>query len=109
IEYSKLLPREALPTSWLKEPTVWEALLYGASEDPEEAETTDSTATQTKQGMPITALIRNLGNLSKCGLLVAGSDAERYVCGELMNQTRIRKGRVHPIALYLAAKIYALG
>lgn len=91
--YAQRLPREALPTEWLTQPDVWEALLYG----------------EDGRGMPTTALIRNLGNLSKCGLLTAGSDAERYVVGELMNETRIRQSRIHPMAAYIAAKQYAQG
>lgn len=87
------LPREALPTDWLNDPHVWEALLYG----------------ENGRGMPLTALIRNLGNLSKCGLLAPSSDAARYVVGELTNETRIRQARVHPIAVLVALKTYASG
>ena len=92
-EFARALPREALPTEWLNDPNVWEALLFG----------------EDGRGMPLTALIRNLGNLSKCGLLTSGSDAERYVVGELMNQTRIHSARVHPLALFIASKVYGQG
>lgn len=91
--YARILPREALPTEWLNDPNVWEALLFG----------------EEGRGMPLTAMIRNLGNLSKCGLLVSGSDAERYIVGELMNETRIHKARVHPLALFVASKVYGQG
>jgi 60 kDa SS-A/Ro ribonucleoprotein len=92
--FSRALPREALPTDWLNDPKVWEALLYGEGEG---------------GGMPVTALIRNLGNLSKCGLLTAGSAAERFVVGELLNESRLRAGRVHPLALFVANKVYGQG
>jgi 60 kDa SS-A/Ro ribonucleoprotein len=91
--YARAIPREALPTEWLNDPKVWEALLYG----------------EDGKGMPLTALIRNLGNLSKSGLLTASSDAARYVAGELTNQTRLRQARIHPLALFLAAKVYGSG
>src|SRR6516162_5311169 len=42
------LPREAVPTQWLNEALVWEALL---------------------EGMPMTAMIRNLGKMTSLGLL----------------------------------------
>jgi 60 kDa SS-A/Ro ribonucleoprotein len=93
IGYAKRLPREALPTEWLNDSAIWEALLYGNGSN----------------GMPLTALIRNLGNLSKHKVLTAHSDACRYVVGELLNQTRIASSRVHPITLYAAMKTYASG
>jgi 60 kDa SS-A/Ro ribonucleoprotein len=90
---ARTLPREALPTEWLNDPKIWEALLYGGH----------------GRGMPLAALIRNLGNLSKCGLLVAGSDATEYVAAQLTNAERIKAARVHPMAIFLAAKTYAAG
>ena len=94
IALAKRLPREALPTKWLKEPAILEALLYGEGAG---------------KGMPLTALIRNLGNLSRYGILTPRSDAARYVVGELLNETRIRKARVHPISLLIAEKVYGAG
>ena len=82
------LPREAIPTQFLKTPEVWEAML---------------------PGMPITALIRNLGNLSKCGLLVPLSDAENLVVSKLTDEEALRRGRVHPIQVLIALKTYASG
>ncbi len=82
------LPREAVPTEWLKEPIVWEALL---------------------EEMPMTALIRNLATLTRVGLLSLGSDAARKVIGEVTNPDRLRKARVHPIAVLAALKTYAQG
>ncbi|MEZ4669499.1 MAG: TROVE domain-containing protein [Anaerolineae bacterium] len=52
------LPREALPTQWLNDAAVWEALLAK---------------------MPLTAMIRNLGVMAKIGLLAPMSDAEKLI------------------------------
>ena len=82
------LPREAVPTEWLKEPEVWEALL---------------------EEMPMTALIRNLATLTRIGLVTAGSDAAAKVVAEITNAERLRKARVHPIAVLAALKTYAQG
>ena len=82
------LPREAVPTERLKEPEVWDALL---------------------QDMPLTALIRNLATLTRVGLLLPGSDAARKVVAAVTNEERLRKARVHPIAVLSALKTYAQG
>jgi 60 kDa SS-A/Ro ribonucleoprotein len=82
------LPREALPTQFLSDVVVWEALL---------------------EKMPMTALIRNLGNMSKVGLLVPMSKASKLVVERLMNSVLIEKARVHPIQVLLAAKTYESG
>jgi 60 kDa SS-A/Ro ribonucleoprotein len=82
------LPREALPTQWLNNAAVWEALLAK---------------------MPMTAMIRNLGNMSKSGLLVAGSDAEKHIVKALTDAKLLRKARVHPIAVLSALRVYAGG
>lgn len=82
------LPREALPTQWLKEAAVWEALLAR---------------------MPLTALIRNLGVMAKVGLLTAHSAAEARIVERLSDDEALRKARVHPIALLSALRVYAQG
>lgn len=82
------LPREALPTEMLIQAKVWEALL---------------------EDMPMTAMIRNLGNMSKCELLVGGSDAARKVVAEISDSERLRKARVHPLTMLNAMFIYAQG
>lgn len=82
------IPREALPTELLTQASIWEALL---------------------QDMPLTAMIRNLGNLSKCGLLAPGSAAADKVVAELSNAERLKKARVHPIAILNAMATYAGG
>lgn len=82
------LPREALPTNFLNEPEIWDALL---------------------QKMPMTAMIRNLGNMSKHGLLVPNSDAEKIVTERLADVDRLRRARVHPIQVLSALRVYAGG
>lgn len=82
------LPREALPTQWLNEARIWEALL---------------------EKMPVTAMIRNLGVMSKVGLLTPLSAAEDTVVERLTDAELLCKARVHPIALLSALKVYAQG
>ncbi len=82
------LPREAVPTVWLRDPNVWAALL---------------------DGLPITATIRNLATLTRIGLLVPGSGALRTVVDRLGDGERLRRARVHPIQVLAALKTYAAG
>jgi len=85
------LPREVLPTMALNDPDVWEALLYAGN------------------GMPFTAMLRNLGTMSKIGLLTQGSDASRFVIDRLHEEEAIRKARVHPIDMLKAKMVYQAG
>ena len=82
------LPREVVPTELLGEPEVWAALL---------------------PHMPMTALVRNLGNLSKVGLLTPLSAATTLAKAKITDETAIRKSRIHPFAILLGAKTYATG
>ena len=82
------LTREMVPTELLTHAVVWEALL---------------------DGMPHTALVRNLGVMSKVGLLVPASDVARTVVARLGDRDAIRRSRVHPVALLAAMKTYAQG
>lgn len=82
------LPRECLPTESLAFPEIWEALL---------------------QKMPVTATIRNLGKMSSIGIMGELSDAETKVCKLLSDVNVLKKGRVHPLSILTALKIYAQG
>lgn len=82
------LTREMIPTKFLSDPEVWEALL---------------------QKMPLTALIRNLGNMSKVGLLTPLSAASRLVVEKLSDATYLRKSRLHPFNIFKAQRQYGLG
>jgi 60 kDa SS-A/Ro ribonucleoprotein len=82
------LTREMVPTELLSRPIVWHALL---------------------DAMPLTALIRNLGVMTKTGLLVPGAEATRTVVARLGDRQAIRRARVHPLAVLAALKTYAQG
>ena len=82
------LTREMVPTELLTHAVVWEALL---------------------EGMPLTALIRNLGITGKVGLLVPLSDAVQSVTARLGDRKAIKAARVHPMAVLAALKTYAQG
>jgi 60 kDa SS-A/Ro ribonucleoprotein len=82
------LPREAIPTQWLNEAKVWEALL---------------------ERMPMTAMIRNLGKMTAIGLIKPFSKAKRLVLRKLKDETALARARIHPLAVLVAQKIYAQG
>jgi 60 kDa SS-A/Ro ribonucleoprotein len=82
------LPREAVPTQHLDSAEVWEALLAD---------------------MPVTALIRNLATMTRVGLLAPGAAATTRVTEVLGDPARLRKARVHPMAVLIALRTYASG
>ena len=82
------LPREAIPTQWLNEAVVWEALL---------------------ERMPMTAMIRNLGKMTSLGLLAPFSEAKGLIVRKLRDETALKRARIHPLAILVAQKIYAQG
>jgi 60 kDa SS-A/Ro ribonucleoprotein len=82
------LVREHIPSQWLNEAEVWEALL---------------------EKMPLTAMVRNLGKMSAIGLLSPLSAASKTVADRLTDGESLRKSRVHPIAILMASKVYAQG
>ena len=80
------LPWEAIPTSALNDPGVWKAML---------------------PNMPMTALIRNLGNMTSCEAI------EPMDCGDvvarLQDDEAIRKSRLHPFTVLQALAVYKAG
>lgn len=82
------LPREAVPTNLVNTPGVWEALL---------------------QKMPMTAMLRNLANMTRTGLLKPGSEATKLVCQRLLDEKRLKAARVHPLAILVAHATYEQG
>jgi len=82
------LPRECVRTEHLGEPVVLVALL---------------------ESMPLTALIRNLGNLTAAGVVAPFSAGTETVLAHLSDAERLRRSRVHPMALFLALRTYASG
>jgi 60 kDa SS-A/Ro ribonucleoprotein len=82
------LPREALETEHLTSPEVWEALL---------------------ENMPMTAMVRNLAAMTRVGVIAPGSAGTAKVVAQLGDVARIRRARVHPIALLAALRTYQAG
>jgi 60 kDa SS-A/Ro ribonucleoprotein len=82
------LPREAVLTEHLTSAEVWDALL---------------------EDMPMTAAIRNLATMTRVGVLARGSAGTAKVVAQLGDAERIRRARVHPIALLAALRTYAAG
>jgi 60 kDa SS-A/Ro ribonucleoprotein len=82
------LPREAVRTEHLASPEVWEALL---------------------EDMPMTAMIRNLATMTRVGVLKTRSAGTEKVVEQLDDADRIRRARVHPIAVLAALRTYSAG
>lgn len=85
------LPRECVRTEHLNDVGVWDALLRAGD------------------GMPVTALVRNLGKMTSIGLLAPLSDAARFVADRLGDVDAMRRGRVHPLSILVALKTYQHG
>ena len=82
------LPLEAVPTE-KRTRKVWEALI---------------------PTLGLTALIRNLGNLSKAGVLAKGQwSAVEQVTQRLTDTDQLKKARIHPIAVLAALLTYQQG
>jgi 60 kDa SS-A/Ro ribonucleoprotein len=84
------LPREALPTEALNDPKVWEALF---------------------EKMPMTAMIKNLGNMSseKINLFKPMSKFEQEAVRRLTDQKTLHDSMIHPFAVLLALTTYKSG
>ncbi len=82
------LPRECVPTEWLKSPEVWDALL---------------------EALPMTALIRNLSTMTRVGLVTQTSLATHTIVDRLCDPVRLGKARVHPLAVLSALVTYKSG
>lgn len=82
------LPREAIPTEFLGDASVWEALL---------------------QNMPATAMIRNLGKMTSVGLINTNSDGAKLVEEKFADAEWLRKSRLHPVTILNALSVYNSG
>lgn len=80
---------EMLPDHLLNEASVWEALL--------------------DKGLPVTALVRQLPRLTRLGLLSGSANWTSRVRATLTDPDALRRGRVHPFNLLVAARTYASG
>ena len=85
------LPRECVMSTHLQDPRVWEALLMAG------------------KGMPMTAMVRNLGKMTSVGLLKPLSEASRFVQERLEDEQALYRARVHPLSLLVALKTYSSG
>jgi 60 kDa SS-A/Ro ribonucleoprotein len=81
------LPREAVPAHWLKERTVWEALL---------------------SQMSLPELLESLPALSRVGLL-ADPEIVYAVAQTVTDRRRLGAARLHPAAILAAREAYARG
>jgi len=82
------LPREALQTEHLTSLEVWEALL---------------------ENMPMMAMVRNLATMTRAGVIAPASTGTAKAVAQLGDVARIRRARVHPIALLAALRTYEAG
>lgn len=82
------LPHECIPTGYKTNVKVQEALL---------------------QKMPMHAMIRNLANYTRSGLLTNTSEATQLIVERLNDAEYLQRSRVHPINVLNAMKTYASG
>lgn len=82
------LPREVLPTEILTKPEVWEALL---------------------PHMGMEAMVRNLGNMTRSGMLAPLSSGSKLVVEKMLNSEIVRKSRIHPIKVLAGLLTYGAG
>jgi 60 kDa SS-A/Ro ribonucleoprotein len=82
------LPHECVPNEMKSFGVVWEALL---------------------PNMGTTAMIRNLGKMTSVGILGPLSANAKFVREQLESEERLKLGRIHPMSMLTAQKIYAQG
>lgn len=89
IEGNRSVSWEMVPDRFINEPTVWMALLTN--------------------GVPMTALIRQLPRLTNIGVIKPLSAWTSLIAEQLTDADRLTKARVHPIAVLIAQRTYASG
>jgi 60 kDa SS-A/Ro ribonucleoprotein len=82
------LTREMIPTEFLSDADVWEAML---------------------PTLGVTAVVRNLANMTRIGLLKPLSSASKYVVDLLADAEKLQKARLHPIAVLSGLMAYKSG
>lgn len=82
------LEREMINSALLKDPKVWEALL---------------------PNLGVTALVRNLGAMTACGLIVPNSAAEKQIAATFGDAEKISRSRIHPFNVLVALRLYEQG
>ena len=81
------LEREHIPTQWLNTKEVWKYLVFN---------------------MKVTALIRNVNKMTAVGLF-EDQELVQYVASRITDAEKLKKERVHPLTVLLAAKVYYQG
>lgn len=82
------LPREMIPSELLKNVEIWDAL---------------------SESMPPMALIRNLANLTRLGVIKPMSPKVSDVVARLTDETELKKARIHPLNALNAQMNYRAG
>lgn len=82
------LPREMIPTDKLGERRVWEAMLPNLGMD---------------------AVLRNLGKLSKLGMVQKMSPVEKFIREKFADVDALRASRLHPLKILIGMKTYSQG
>ncbi|WP_034263581.1 TROVE domain-containing protein [Actinospica robiniae] len=82
------VPWEFLPDAVLTEPEVWDALI---------------------DTVGMTALIRNLARMTRIGTLTPMGEATRRAAARLTDRNALAAGRIHPLDVYLALRVYGSG
>jgi len=89
------LVREQIPTHLLNSSDIWTELLKSKG------------ANGKQNGMPLEALIRNLGKLSSLPNFMPTNT--EFICARLSSEEDIQKSRIHPFKVLVASKIYGMG
>ena len=89
------LTREQVPTEALANPKIQVALLVDEN--------------KTKVTMPMTALLRNLANITRLGVFDNNPDILEMVINHLTNKEVIAKSRIHPVNVLTAWFTYRQG
>ena len=86
---NRSLSWEMLPSEALAEAEVWEALIGS--------------------GLPLGAMLRNLGRLTSLGVLAPMGTVTDTVTARLADPEHLRKARIHPVNVLVALRTYASG
>ena len=86
--HARALSREMVPTDYLGDKAVWQALL---------------------SNLPLTALVRNLPTLARLDIVRPLADETRAVTARLTDGEALRGARVHPLSLLVALRTYGQG
>jgi 60 kDa SS-A/Ro ribonucleoprotein len=89
------LVREQIPTHLLNSPDIWSELLKSKG------------ANGKHEGMPIEAMIRNLGKMSSLPIFMINETTR--ICARLLSDEDIQRSRVHPFKVLVGSMTYGAG